>query len=56
MMRYMHDCDVFDDKCRKCRVFPICWGGCAYRRYRNMFEEGSSRYARRYVTRSCSSA
>ena len=40
MMRYMHDCDVFDDKCRKCRVFPICWGGCAYRRYRNMFEEG----------------
>lgn len=28
----------FNDECKNCRVFPICSGGCAYHRYRNMFE------------------
>lgn len=28
----------FNDECKNCSVFPICSGGCAYHRYRNMFE------------------
>lgn len=40
LMRYMHECNPFDDECRKCSVFPICGGGCSLLRYRNKFENG----------------
>ena len=36
----MHECNPFDDECRKCSVFPICGGGCSLLRYRNKFEHG----------------
>ena len=37
MMRYLHECGAFDEECKKCSVFPVCWGGCGYRRYRNLY-------------------
>lgn len=37
LMRYMHDCGPFNEECRKRTVFPVCWGGCGVRRYRNRF-------------------
>lgn len=40
LMRYMHECSPFDEECRKCKVFPVCGGGCSLLRYRNKFEDG----------------
>ena len=37
-LRYMNDIMPFDDKCRNCKVFPICDGGCALHRYKNLFQ------------------
>ena len=40
-LRYMNDIMPFDDKCRNCKVFPICDGGCALHRYKNLFQGGN---------------
>lgn len=37
-IKYAIQAIPFNDECRECRAFPICDGGCAYHRYRNMFE------------------
>lgn len=37
--RYAHDTTIYNDpKCKECKLFPICDGGCAWLRYQNIFE------------------
>lgn len=37
--RYAYDTTVYNDlKCKECKLFPICDGGCAWLRYQNLFE------------------
>lgn len=39
--RYLNDTTVFSDaKCKDCKLFPVCDGGCGYYRYKNNFESG----------------
>lgn len=38
-IRYTIQAIPFNDECKHCHAFPICSGGCAYHRYRNMFED-----------------
>lgn len=37
-IKYAVQAIPYNEDCRKCHAFPICNGGCAYHRYRNMFE------------------
>lgn len=39
-IKYSVQAIPFNDECKECHAFPICNGGCAYFRYRNMFEDG----------------
>lgn len=39
-INYMTGTPAFDDKCKNCKVFPICDGGCGLYRYRNSYEGG----------------
>jgi uncharacterized protein len=43
-LRYMNDTMPFDEKCKKCMIFPVCGGGCGYYRYKNLYEEGQYDY------------
>ena len=37
--RYAYDTTIYNDlKCKECKLFPICDGGCAWLRYQNLFE------------------
>ena len=39
--RYLNDTTLFSDvKCKNCKLFPVCDGGCGYYRYKNIFESG----------------
>ncbi len=44
LMRYMHECGPFDERCKQCKILPICDGGCGMQRYRNKFEGGRFDY------------
>ncbi len=37
--KYSTQAVPFNDECKNCHAFPVCDGGCAYHRYRNMFED-----------------
>ena len=37
--QYAYDTTIYNDpKCKECKLFPICSGGCAWYRYKNTFE------------------
>lgn len=39
LSNYVFDSSIFSDpKCKNCKLYPICDGGCAWLRYRNLFE------------------
>ena len=39
MGRYTFESTIFNDKrCKDCKLFPICDGGCSWFRYKNVFE------------------
>lgn len=39
--RCLNEISVFEDEqCKDCFVFPICGGGCGWKRYKNKFESG----------------
>lgn len=40
LTRYMICSTPFSDKCKDCKIFPICDAGCGYYRYKNLFENG----------------
>lgn len=43
LSRYVYDATIFNDpKCKECKVFPICDGGCSWFRYQNAF--GGKKY------------
>jgi possible arylsulfatase regulator len=44
LMSYMNELNPFDDKCKDCKIFPICDGGCGNLRYRNIHEGASFDY------------
>lgn len=36
---YLYDTSIYNTpKCKKCRLFPICDGGCQWLKYKNIFE------------------
>ena len=40
--KYMLAANCFEDSlCKKCSILPICMGGCAYYRLKNLFENGN---------------
>lgn len=39
--RYLNDTTPFSDtKCKDCKLFPVCSGGCGHYRYKNLYEDG----------------
>ena len=37
--KYIFDSTIFNDpKCKECKLYPVCDGGCAWLRYKNLFE------------------
>lgn len=39
--RYLNDTSAFsDEKCKDCKLFPVCSGGCGQQRYKNLYENG----------------
>lgn len=39
--RYLNDTTPFsDEKCKDCKLFPVCSGGCGHYRYKNLYEGG----------------
>ena len=37
--RYAYEATIYNDpKCKECKFFPICDGGCSWLRYKNVFE------------------
>lgn len=44
LMSYMNETSPFESECMKCKVFPICDGGCGYLRYRNKHENANFDY------------
>lgn len=39
LSRYVYDATLYNDpKCKECKLFPICDGGCSWFRYKNIFE------------------
>lgn len=44
LMSYMNELNPFDDKCRSCKIFPVCDGGCGNLRYRNIHEGAAFDY------------
>lgn len=37
--QYVYDATIFNDpKCRECKLFPVCTGGCSWLRHQNLFE------------------
>lgn len=50
LYRYLNETSAFtDSKCRDCKVFPLCDGGCGHYRYRNNFENGDFDLCTRFV-------
>ena len=40
--RYMNEVSPFlNEECKKCKLLPICTGGCGWYRYKNLYENGS---------------
>lgn len=39
-LNYLNGSTPFDERCKNCKVFPICDGGCSLYRYRNNYEQG----------------
>lgn len=39
MGQYAYDATIYGDpKCKECKLFPVCDGGCGYLRHKNVFE------------------
>ena len=50
LYRYLNETSAFSDsRCKECKVFPICDGGCGHYRYRNKFENGNFDLCTRFV-------
>ncbi len=53
LYRYMNETSPFSNpSCRDCLLFPICSGGCAWYRYKNIFENGRFNICSQFKERS----